>query len=211
MEDVRPVRVNRLISGPVTLGQIEVPARTKDAKREWTFVYDGETPLASFAAGETKTSTLALRGVHCAGPLRVCGDFDLRICDENCVELISRAGGDAKPWYSREALLGAHRRLQEAADHVIVCWTHERGAATFEGAMASFVARLRDELQRVDVGATLYSGNEKTHEERWAATGFPFKWREKDRAYVLDHPTRWAIKPTVQEVDAWIAEQTKGT
>jgi NTP pyrophosphatase (non-canonical NTP hydrolase) len=47
-----------------------------------------------------------------------------------------------------------------------------------------------------------------THEERWAAAGFPFEWSDEIREYQLLTPDRKMMLdscPTVQAVDAWIA------
>jgi hypothetical protein len=55
-----------------------------------------------------------------------------------------------------------------------------------------------------------------THEERWAAAGWPFKWSDDHRAYIVERD--WYIPfdrmgvlalPTVQAVDAWIAARGK--
>jgi hypothetical protein len=51
-----------------------------------------------------------------------------------------------------------------------------------------------------------------THEERWAAAGWPFKWSDDVRAYVcpVGDITGLPSLPTVQAVDAWIAAHGKG-
>ncbi len=54
-------------------------------------------------------------------------------------------------------------------------------------------------------------GQEETHEERWAKAGWPFKWEEGHRAYV-DRADGFvlAVLPTVQAVDAFIAQKRDG-
>jgi hypothetical protein len=51
-----------------------------------------------------------------------------------------------------------------------------------------------------------------THEERWAAAGWPFAWDDDVRAYVcpVGEITGLPSLPTVQAVDAWIAAHGKG-
>lgn len=50
------------------------------------------------------------------------------------------------------------RRIQEAADHVIICWQLERDAETFTEAMESFVENLCSVVNEVNVGAELFCG-----------------------------------------------------
>ena len=49
----------------------------------------------------------------------------------------------------------------------------------------------------------------ETHEETWAAAGWPFKWCNERRCYKMFHPKfeYWILKDTVQDVYNWIAEQ----
>ncbi|MCK9358070.1 MAG: hypothetical protein M0R22_13145 [Dehalococcoidia bacterium] len=91
------------------------------------------------------------------------------------------------------------------------------------------IGRAALSLGHVDVGImdairAIEPPGEETHEERWAAAGWPFKWSDDVRGYhvltgkATDGAVMWCgpdagwhtVLPTVQAVDAWIAAHGKG-
>jgi hypothetical protein len=77
--------------------------------------------------------------------------------------------------------------------------------------MAESVVYRQDVLEHVTITLRAIEPEKGTHEARWAAAGWPFAWDDDVRAYVcpVGEITGLPSLPTVQAVDAWIADHEK--